>query len=801
MLRNYITSTLRNLVKNKTYALINVFGLALGLSCCITIFLIIKTELSFDTFHENSDRIYRVVSEEESSEGKLYFAASHFPLAASMRNDFPDFEHVVATRNDDEIDISILDSKTNNVLQSFKQDGVGFSQTAFFEVFGFKIVQGNPETCLDEPKTAVISQTTAQKYFGDESPIGRSISMDNNVDVTITGVFEDFPENTDFPFNSVIASWETLRTYDDFIDLDKWNVRMSSVQTFVLLPNASSPERFEKLFPDFSKKYLGEDNKDLTQYSLQPLNEIHFDERYGNYEEETVSTGTLNALGLIGLFLIITACINFVNLSTALATKRSKEVGIRKVLGTTKGQITIQFLLETLLILTIALILALGLTELILLNIQKYIEFNAPLKLELSLEIVGFLTGLLVFAGLLSGIYPAVIMAGYTPAEALKGKLSNSKASGVGLRKILVIVQFTISQILIVGTLVVTEQISMFNNKDLGLNKESVVTVGLPNHDPQKLELLRNKISSNPLISNVSFSIGPAIGEGDLHTGFEYKKMGDEEISVSLKFADENYIDLYKIELLAGRQITNYDTLRNVIVNESLIKKINISTPEEAIGEKISVFGGESTIVGVVKDFHTVSLKSEIPACLIASYSDWYFYANVKVSPQNLTGSVAHIEEVWGEVFPKDIIDYVFLDDTVATFYEDEQRISKLFIIFSLIAIFISCMGLFGLITFMASQKTKEVGIRKVLGASIPSIIFLFSKQFVKLILVALVIASPIAYYFMNEWLDEFAYRIDINPMLFLVVGVITITITGATVGYKSLSAALANPVHSLKDE
>lgn len=802
MFRNYIKSTVRNLLKNKTYATINVLGLALGISCCLTIFLIVKTELSFDTFHSKASRIYRVVSEEDTDQGKIYTAGTHYPLPMALKNDFPDLEQVVATRDEGGANFLIRGNNSGEDNRRFREEsGVGFSQTSFFKVFDFKVLLGDPETLLDEPKTAVISRSVAEKYFGDENPLGKVLSMENTIDITITGVFEEFPHNTDFPFNKVIVSWESLREYDDFISLDKWNVRMSAVQTFILIPQGSSASTYEASFPSFTDKYLGETRRSGMEYFLQPLNGVHFDERFGNYDEESFSQDTLNALTLIGFFLIITACINFVNLSTALASKRAKEVGVRKVLGTTKAHLILQFLLETASILLISLLIGLGLTELILLNIQEYIEFNAPVQLQFDIYTLAFLLGLLILVGGLSGLYPSIVMARYSPIEALRSRFSTSRTQGMGLRKILVILQFTIAQVLIFGTLIVSQQISMFNDRDLGLDKDAILTVYLPGNDPQKLELLKTELLKSSQVLQNSFALGSAIGDGNLSTEFTFKELGDAEIKVALKFADQDYFDVFGLELLAGRRITDRDTLNNIVVNEALIKKININSPEEALGKKIVVFGDEPTIVGVVKDFHTMSLKSEIPPCIIASYGEWYFTANIKISPQNLTQGYDHVEKAWQTVFPDDVMNAKFLDDTVAEFYKDEQRVSRLFNIFSLIAIFISCMGVFGLVTFIAAQKTKEVGIRKVLGASVANIATLFSKEFFRLIIIALVIASPIAYYFMNQWLNDFAYRIDINPVVFAWVGIITIGVTGVTVGYKSLMSALANPVNSLRDE
>lgn len=562
-----------------------------------------------------------------------------------------------------------------------------------------------------------------------------------------------------------------------------------------------SAKYFESQLESFASKYIPDHEKNGLKYVLQPLTEIHFDERYGNYLSESVSYQTLQSIALIGLFLIITAIINFVNLSTAQAITRSKEVGIRKVLGTSRWQLIIQFMLETAIMTIAAMILGLGLTEMILLFFTDQIQFIGTPVLAFTWEIQLFLIIITIFTSALAGIYPAIIVSGFSPLTALKNSLFNKKPKGLGLRRSLVIVQFAIAQTLIFSTLIIVNQIQHFHNKDLGFNKEAIIEFSIPNNDSTNLALLRHNLIKHSNITNASFSLSTAINDSPTKSEITYDKLSDAPITVELKLGDENFIASYGIQLLAGRTNRRNDGLKSIVVNETLLKKLHINDPHEALGENINFLGMQSKIIGVVRDFHMSSLKQQITPCIISSYSPLYFAGNVNIKLVDLQETMEHVRREWLAIYPEHVFDYQFLDDKIAGLYQNEIRTSQLFVIFSSIAIFISCIGLYGLVTFIAAQKTKEVGVRKVLGANVFSIISLFSKEFMYLTFLGMLISSPFAYFIMSKWLEEFAYRIEIRPMLFVLVGLITLIIAGLTVGYKSYKTAIANPVKALRNE
>lgn len=802
MFRNYFITAIRSLSKNRTYTSINILGLALGIGCCLIIFLIIQTETSFDNFHPRKDRIYRVVSEENPSNGKLYLTGTHFPASKSLRIDFPELEAVVATKNERGAVVSFESSNKNEPPKKFREEtGVGFAESSFFEVFGFELVIGNPSTVLDGPSNAVISESTARKYFMNENPIGKTLIVSNKAEVTITGVFKDFPRNTDFPFNKLILSWQALDGFKHYINLSSWDVRMGSAQTFVVLPTNGDPVDYEQRLIAFAQKYLTRVEESGHKYHLQPLSELHSDERYGNYMNEAVTPESMRTLAIVGLFIIITASINFINLATAQAVKRSKEVGIRKVLGTTKAQLIVQFLTETTLITTLAVVIGLALSEVTLLYLAEQIQFIGTPEFVWSWDIGLFLVGITVFTSCLSGLYPALIISNYKPVRALKNTLDGSNSKGLSLRRVLVVTQFTIAQVLIIGMFVVSDQMNHFYQKDLGFNKESIIEFTLPENDSEKFAILKEKLLQNSAIQKASFSLSNVITDSDTNMDIKYHKLGDELINVDLKLGDADFMNTYGLELVAGREILPSDDLTSVIINETLLKKLQIASAQEAIGERIQVLGGQSSIVGVVQDFHMTSFRNAIKPSIISSNDAYYFMGSVKSHASNLPEALAHLEASWTSVFPEHIFDYKFVDDVIASLYEEEKRVSNLFRIFSLIAIGISCMGLLGLISFMSSQKTKEIGIRKVLGASVISIVSLFSNEFIKLVVLAFIISVPLSYYFMNEWLQNFAYRVDLTVGTFIIAGLVTVIIATTTVAYKSLHAALSNPVDALKNE
>jgi len=816
MIRNFFTTTLRGLLKNKPYFLINTLGLALGVCGALIIFTKIRYELSFDRFHTKAERIYRINTDEHHPNGDQYQEGTYYPVAHLLRNDFLDMlESVTHTKYEEEGLITIYE---NNTPKRFKEKGIGFVEPQFFEIFEFcteeKWLAGNPETAIVDKKSVVLTKTLAQKYFhpaGDYSTVlGQRILYGNKIDMVVTGVVEDFPPNTDFPFNMLIP-FDALEGYDEFYSLEKWNFLADNVQCYVLLAEDYTAVQLEGSLPDFARKYIGK-KADKISFRLQPLADIHFNPRYSNFSDRTVRYEVLWGLGIIAFMLIITACINFINLATAQSVKRSKEVGIRKVLGSSRGQLVAFFLGETFIITAFAVLLALGAAEAFLFKFHDMLDIVAGVNLASLPGTYFFLLAVSLLVTLLAGLYPALVLSSFRPMAALKNSISGQAANRSRfflLRKGLVMVQFTLSQVLIIGTLVVSQQMQYFQNKSLGFDKEAIILASLPDTlGTDKLEVLKNQMLDNPYIRQVSFSIGSPTAENNLDTKFKITASpdADQAYSTEVKTIDEDYLPVFDLQIAAGRALTQADLEhKRALVNETLVKTAGITQPEAVIGEQIQILGDKYEIIGVVKDFHTQSFHEKINPCALFYFPHFLREAAIKIDTeggvQHVQEAITHLEKVWNTSFPEYVFDYQFLDDYLTTNYEQENKTFRYFQLFSGLAILIGCLGLYGLVSFLAEQKTKEVGIRKVLGASVGNIIGLFSKEYISLILLAFLIAAPLAYYFMHSWLENFAYQIDLKLDVFASAILISICIAFLTVGYKSYRAAVANPVESLRSE
>ncbi len=799
MFRNYLTTTLRKLSRKKAYTVINVFGLALGITCSLMLFLLIKHELSFDTFHAKADRICRVNTTYVRAEGENYDTGTPFPFGPALRKDFPALEKVAMVDYEYEGLITIADGD-KTPARYHEKEGVVFIEPDFFDIFDFPWIMGDPRTLADPNKVA-LTEELAQKYFPNENPIGKRIRLDNKLDLIVTGVLKNFPANTDFPFK-LLVSFITVK--DLGRELDSWQNTMSNLQTYALLPENLAFKNFERRLPAFLEKYwTDKDGINKRIHTVQPLREIHFDTRYGTFYRNATSKATIWTFALIGFFLIVTACINFVNLATAQAIDRSKEVGVRKVLGANRLQLIRHFIGETFAITVLAVFVAVALNELLFQRFAEIMKLKMSFDLFGDQAVLGFLLIVTVVVSLLSGFYPALVLSGFQPALALKSKNTTKQGGGLTLRRGLVVVQFAISQALIIGTVIIAEQMDYFRNKDLGFNKDAIVTVSLPNRDQLKLESLRAQLLQNAGVKNVSLAYASASSGNSWSTDYQHKSGGHIQRHVAnVRFSDPSYFETYDLQLLAGRAYTESDTIKEFVVNEALVRQMGLSSPEEAIGEYLTLWDAPAKpIVGVVKNFHMVSLHDEINPCVMATNQRVYLQASIKINLHDAKAVLRHIEKVWSATFPESVFEYKFLDDTIAEFYKDEEKMSQLLRIFAGIAILIGCLGLFGLVSFMAAQRTKEIGVRKVLGASVADILGLFSKEFAALILVAFVIAAPIAYFAMNNWLENFVYRIDVGFGVFLSTIVVTFIIAGATVGYRAMRSALTNPAEALRYE
>ncbi len=677
--------------------------------------------------------------------------------------------------------------------------GVAFVEPEFFEIFDFPWISGISSSLKNE-FTVALAESQALKYFGTTDVIGKTLRLDNQYHFQIVGVVRDFPKNTDFPF-TLLMSWKSLKKMDQ--PVTHWNNTWTSLNTFILLNDEFTKDRFLSLIPEFIKKNIDERQAKGMGYALQPLSLLHFESEYGNFPQRMASPRQLWALGLIGLFLVVTACINFINLATALAVQRSKEVGVRKVLGARRSQLIFQFLSETTIIAVIAMIISIGLVELALPYVNSF--FSASLVLDLlNPRIILFIVCTVAVVSLGSGLYPGIILSRFLPVTALKGRQMSGSVGGFLLRKGLVTLQFIISQFLIVSTIVILSQMQRFQSENLGYDPQAVTTVPLPLNDKIKLEALRHNLIQNPSIKSVSFAWTSASANKNWGTITRFVK-GNEilEINSNMKIADENFVPLYGFNLLAGRNIRASDSTNEFVINETMVQKLGFQNPQDAIGQ-IILYGSTDTpipIVGVVRDFVSLTLRRAMQPTIIASERNWYSEANIKIEMANATQVLSQIEKAWTEAFPEFVYSYEFLDERIAGFYSQERRMMILFEVFSGIAVLIACLGLFGLVAFLAAQKTKEIGIRKVLGASVANVLMIFGAEFLKLVLVAFLFSAPLAYFLMDRWLADFAYRIDLGPGIFAIALSLTLLLVAITVGYRALRAATANPVDSLKCE
>ncbi|HYE53789.1 MAG TPA: ABC transporter permease [Chitinophagaceae bacterium] len=804
MFKNYFKTAIRNLARKKGYATINIVGLAVGMAACLLIFLVIQFELSFDNFHRNSNRIYRVVSEFDTPEGKFYSPGVPFPVGEGLRIDHPELKKVARIFGNNNEQITI-EEEGKEPVKFIEERGPHFAEPAFFEIFNFKWLAGDPKTALTQPMTGVLTRSTAERYYGDwKTAIGKSFKYDNRDVIKVTGILEDIPANSDFPFTAVI-SFETLKKMGYNNNLTDWVSTFSQAYCFVVLPDNVSPETFNTQLKSFVKKHKPAEYQ-RDGLALHPLSEMHFDDRFGNFRGRTFGKDLITALMIIGIFLLIIACVNFINLATAQAVNRSKEVGVRKVLGSNRRQLTVQFLSETALITVFAVLIS------VLIAYAVLPLLNQLLRLDLSLNIFGnpaillFLLVSTIVVILLSGFYPAMVLSGFNPITALKSRITPKMVGGISLRRGLVVLQFAIAQVLIIGMMIVVSQMDYFRNASLGFDKEAILNVPVPSDSVSrtKFNALRDQLLQNPGITKLSLSYTSPSDNGNWSSDFKFDHSPkNTDFSASLKWADTAYFSTYGLQFVAGKPYNNADTVTGFVVNEMLLSKLGIRNPDEAIGKEINFWDGEikANIVGVIKDFHVNSLRDPISPVVLATEKRQYRTLNIKMRADKIKETTAYVEAVWNKTFPDFVYQQQFLDEKINNFYRQENQLSQLYKIFAAIAIFISCLGLYGLVSFMAVQRTKEVGIRKVLGASVGRIVYLFSKEFTLLIGIAFLIAGPVAYYIMHEWLQNFTFRIKLGAGIFLAAIVLSVLIAWLTVGYRAVKAALANPVKSLRTE
>ncbi|HZJ60279.1 MAG TPA: FtsX-like permease family protein [Chitinophagaceae bacterium] len=819
MFKNYLKTAFRSLSRNRNYTIINIPGLAVGIAVCLMIFIIIQFQTSFDNFHSKKDRVYRVLTEFHHADAATisYGKNVPFPMPEGLKTAFPQLEQVApvyASHNDE---LQIIDNNGTPVKNFKEQSGVFYTSPSFFNMFSFPLLAGTYES-LKDPNNVLLTKEIAETYFGDwKAAMGKTIKITGYYSMgaglfqfpatalKVSGVLATIPANTDFQLKLVVA-YGTDFTGDAQYGFQQpqWSQSAPDFGCYVLLPPNISASNFNQQLSTYARKVQSADNKD--SYIIQPISAVHYDAAAGNYSHKTISHELLNVLWLIAAFILLIACVNFINLSTAQAINRAKEVGVRKVLGSNKSQLQIQFIVETFLIVISAVILATIITILALPYLNQLLELSLSFNILGNPAIILFLLTVTIVVTALAGFYPSIVLSRFNPVNALKSKLTANTVKGISLRRGLVVFQFIIAQALIIGTLIIVQQMNYFMDQPLGFDKDAIVDVpyrpdstGIRLTDYLKQQLLSNGAQA------VSFSsTSPIEDDNNMFTSFKFDHaLKDEDFQAITKFADNDYVPTYKLQLIAGRNLKPVPFTQEFLVNESFVKSLGLKKPEDILNKEISIMDGliKCPVVGVLKDFNDRSLRNNLAPLLIATNATMYRQASIKLSTTNIASSMQFIKKLWEQTFPNRVYEYRFLDDKIASFYKQETQLSQLYKIFAVIAIFLSCLGLYGLASFMAAQRIKEVGIRKVLGATSANIVYLFSKEFIILIAIAFLIATPLAWYFMNRWLQDYAYRINVSWWVFAAGGGAAIIIALATISFQAIKAAMANPVKSLRTE
>jgi putative ABC transport system permease protein len=814
MLKNYVIIALRNLRKHRFYTLINIAGLAIGIASCLIITLYIGQELAYDKHFKNADRIYRVNSEIMFNGNHHNLAVMPAPAAAAFEHDCPEVEASVQFRQWGW-------RRVKRTTENTKEQYTVYGSNGIFKVFSLQLLKGNSANALSEPNTLIISRSKAEQYFPNEEAIGQTLIIDNQDNYKITGVFEDFPVTTHFKFDFVF-SMEGLQESK----ADNW--LSNNFQTYVLLREGASPEDLAAKFPKMIETYVGpqvqavfgpEFSMDKFRasgnklvYTLMPITDIHL---HSDLTAEFAANGDITYVylfGAIAFFILAIACINFMNLSTARSANRAKEVGVRKVLGSLRSHLVRQFLMESVLLSIFSFVIAMGIVYGVLPAFNTLAERTLTVPIDQP-AFIGTLLATALLIGVLAGLYPSLFLSAFKPVNVLKGKLALGMKSG-SVRSALVVFQFMISIFLVVGTITVQKQLDFIQNKKIGFKKDQIIILHNAELLEGKHEVFKNELLRIPSVASVSAAgFLPISGWGRSNTTFwpqGSQPTQDNMISMQYWAVDHDYIPTLQMEIKQGRNFSKDfpSDSTGIILNESAAKRFGFKDP---IGEKINTFPYEDgaiqqdktltyTIIGVVADFHYESLKQNIdPLCLFIGQSGWSM--PIRFATADTKEVIANVEKSWKAMLPGQPFEYTFLDEAFGNMYNSEKRLGSIFGIFAALAIIIACLGLFALTAFTAEQRTKEIGIRKVLGASVSSIVLLLSKEFGKLIVIAFLLAAPLSWFAVNQWLEHYTYKTEIGIAVYLLSGISAFLVAWLTMGYQSIKAARSNPVTSLRSE
>jgi putative ABC transport system permease protein len=823
MLQNYLKIALRNLLRNKVYSFINVLGLAIGVSACLVIFLLVSFELSFENFQPDRERIYRVTSGfKMPDETTILTSGVSAPMPAVIRQQLTGIESLTAFHNwNPKVTVPNDKQGDKNLSKTWQteESEVIICEPQYFQIFQYEWLLGNPKTALKMPNQVVLTEKKAEKYFGKialSQVMGKQLYYNDSLVATVTGIVKTLPKNSDFRFEDFI-SYKTIeaKNWHNEFGLDEWANTNGSSQAFVKLTKGTAELNINRQLSKFLAKNLDkkDESNDGRSLVLQPLTDVHFNSEFQDSYSRQAHLPSLYVLMGIATFLLLIAAINFINLATAQSITRVKEIGVRKVLGSSRKNLIFQFFCETLVITSMAVLLSVLFVEPILWAFSDFI----PRELTFNIfepQILGFLVLITLITSILSGLYPAWVISSYTPVASLKNQVSVGSSRTVFLRKALITFQFAASQVFILGTICVGTQSKFMLNQNMGFKKDAIINFYTDRNDVDngKKAVLINKLKQIPEIETISIGGAPAQNGYSLNRITYNDGKNEIKMDVHKRNVDENYIPMYGIKLVAGRNLTSSDTAKEFIINETYAKALGFKKPEQALGKMLiySSMKGDIKlpIVGIVADFHLQSMHQLIKPLYMMSEMKNEHHLSIKIKStektiENFKAVSAKMEKAYDEVYPDTNMrfDPKFFDETIAKFYEKEEQFAQILNTATGIAIFIACMGLFGLVAFTTKQRTKEIGIRKVLGASVAQIVQLLSKDFLRLVILGIVIASPIAYWAMNKWLQDFAYRVEISWWIFASAGIIAIVIALLTVSYQSIRAALANPVKSLRTE
>jgi len=786
MFRNYLKTGIRNIRKYSAFSLINLTGIAIGMACCILILLWVQDELSYDRFHKNAARIYRVITHIPMSGEIRTFAISPPTLAPFLNEEYPEVEHAVRFQEGNGRLIQAGEKK-------FTDDRLSFADPEFFKVFTFPFVSGDPETAMADPYSVMMTETAAEKYFGNKNPVGRTLTVDNHVELSVTGIVKDVPHNSFIQFELMSP---VLLAENFGIRLD----RLSSFnfQTFVMLGEQADAGTFREKIVDCWR--IQDEESQLNSY-IQPMTDIYLRSDFNYDRGRHGSMKYVYIFSATAIFILIIACINFMNLSTARAGHRAHEVGLRKVVGAHRTDLIRQFFGESLMMAGIGLILAVGVVELVL------PLFNTLSGKPLTINYVGnwpVLIGLVVIAlvtGVLSGSYPALVLSSFHPVKVLKGSFSGGVRSSV-FRNVFVVIQFALSIVFIIGTIVINNQLAFIMQKDLGYDAERLVSITMNGAIPEHYDAIKSELLQNPEVAGVSASDQRPSRIGSATSGAFWEGRNPEEDTFMVSYAavDYDYAETLDMQMKEGRFFSREyvsDTL-NFVLNETAVRRMGLESP---VGSAFTARGKTGVVIGVVKDFHFKSLHMEIEPLMMHIAPADYHFMFVRILPDDITKTMGFIEGVCAKFNPEFTFEYRFLDEDFENQYRTDRRVGTIFRYTAFLAVFISCLGLFGLASFIAEQRTREIGIRKVLGASVSTLVLSLTGNFIKWVLIANIIAWPAAYYFMNKWLRNFAYHIDMTPWIFVIASVITVLIALFTVSFQALKAARTNPADTIKYE